>query len=325
MINLVTGGAGFIGSHLCERLLERGDEVFVIDNLSTGSFNNIRHLKDKKNFHLVITETTDRKVLEPIIAQCDVIYHLAAAVGVMKIIAEPIRTIETNVLGTHTILTLAAKYNKKILISSTSEVYGKANSIPFKENDDCVLGPTLKSRWSYACSKILDEFLAFAYYKEKGLPVVIVRLFNIVGPRQTGRYGMVIPRFVKQALEGKPMTVFGDGKQSRCFLHVSEAVEALIKVTENEEAVGQVVNIGSTEETTIEELARKVKQITNSSSEIIYVPYDEAYETGFEDMKRRIPDITKANKLIGFKPTKDIDFIIKSIIEWVKSGGRLTI
>jgi len=325
MTNLVTGGAGFIGSHLCERLLERGDEVFVIDNLSTGSFNNIRHLKDKKKFHLIITETTDRKVLEPIIAQCDVIYHLAAAVGVMKIIAEPIRTIETNVLGTHTILTLAAKYNKKILISSTSEVYGKANSVPFKENDDCVLGPTLKSRWSYACSKMLDEFLAFAYYKEKGLPVIIVRLFNIVGPRQTGRYGMVIPRFVKQALEGKPITVFGDGKQSRCFLYVSEAVEALIKLTENEEAVGQVVNIGSTEEVTIEELARKVKQITNSSSEIIYVPYDEAYETGFEDMKRRIPDITKANKLIGFKPTKDIDFIIKSIIEWVKSGGQLTI
>lgn len=316
MIFLVTGGAGFIGSFLCEELVEIGHEILAVDNLSTGSFNNIRHLKSNKNFRFFVGSVEDKNLIEPLVQQCDVIYHLAAAVGVRRIIESPVNTLETNVVGAHCMLSLASKYNRKIIISSTSEVYGKSNNVPFNEDDDCLLGPTSKSRWSYACSKMVDEFLALAYHKEKGLPVIIVRLFNTVGPRQSERYGMVIPNFIKQALAGKPITIFGDGKQSRCFVHVSEIVDALLKIANNEDAVGQVINLGGNQEITIEELAMKIKEITKSNSEIVYITYDEAYESGFEDIKKRVPDIAKANKLIGFNLTKNIDFIINDIIEY---------
>ena len=315
MINLITGGAGFIGSFLCERLLSMGCEVLVVDDLSTGSFENIQHLKSNKNFRFFFGSVEDENLMEPLVQQCDIIYHLAAAVGVRKIIENPVNTLETNIIGTHKVLELASKYHKKIVVTSTSEVYGKFRDAPFKEDDDCLLGPTSKNRWSYACSKMIDEYLALASHKERGLPVVIARLFNTVGPRQSERYGMVIPNFIKQALAGRPITVFGDGQQSRCFVHVSEIVEALIKIAANENAVGQVINLGSNQEITIEDLAVKVKRLALSASDIVYVPYDEAYESGFEDMERRVPDITKAKRLIGFNPVKDVDFIINNIIE----------
>lgn len=317
---LITGGAGFVGSHLAEILLARGHEVFVIDNLSTGSLKNIEHLKENKKFHCVIDTVMNGSVVGDLTYKCDVIFHLAAAVGVRKIIDSPVETIETNVHGTETVLKAAEKEKKIVLIASTSEVYGKSTKDVFNENDDSIMGSTTKSRWSYACSKAIDEFLALAYLKEKGLPVIITRLFNTVGPRQTGMYGMVIPNFVRQALEGKPITVFGDGSQTRCFTYVTDVVKALIKLSELNPSIGQVFNIGAKEQVTITELARMIKEKTASKSEIVYVPYDEAYETGFEDMLRRMPDISKLEKHIGYKPEYNLGRTLDLIIEYFRKN-----
>jgi UDP-glucose 4-epimerase len=317
---LITGGAGFIGSHLTEKLLDEGHDVYVIDDLSTGSIENIEHLKQRKGFTYIIDTIMNSPLLAELVDKCDIVFHLAAAVGVMLIVESPVRTIETNVKGTEEVLKHANKKKKKIIIASTSEVYGKSTQKLFSEDGDLVFGPTTKGRWSYACSKAIDEFLGLAYWKEKGLPVVIVRFFNIVGPRQTGRYGMVIPRFVKQALQNKPVTIFGDGKQSRCFAHVHDAVKALIKLSQTDELVGQIVNLGNDEEVTIEDLARKIKALTESNSEIKYISYDEAYEEGFEDMKKRVPDLSKIKKLIGYKPEHSLDNIINDVISYYKNG-----
>jgi UDP-glucose 4-epimerase len=313
---LVTGGAGFIGSHLAEELLNQGEEVYVIDDLSTGSIENIDHLRERKKFHNTIGTIYNEPVLAQLVDRCDVVYHLAAAVGVRLIVESPVHTIETNVHGTEAVLRLASKKKKKVIIASTSEIYGKSNQIPFREDADLMLGPTTKGRWSYACSKAIDEFLGLAYHREKKLPVIICRLFNTVGPRQTGSYGMVIPTFVKQALCGQPITVHGDGKQSRSFTFVADVVKALINLANDAGAVGQVFNIGSNQETTIEDLAKLVKEMTNSSSEIIYIPYAEAFEEGFEDMPRRVPDLGKISDLIGFAPTLDLPAILRTIIEY---------
>jgi len=313
---LITGGAGFIGSHLAEVLLARREKVYIIDDLSTGSIKNIDHLKVHKNFEYYIDSIQNEMLLAELVDYCDTIYHMAAAVGVKLIVESPVRTIETNITGTETVLKLANKKKKKVIIASTSEVYGKNTQIPFREDHDLVFGPTFKGRWSYACSKAIDEFLALAYLKEKKLPVVIARLFNTVGPRQTGRYGMVLPTFVKQALLGHPITVYGDGDQSRCFTHVDDVVNAIISLAEHPEAIGEIFNIGSSNEITIKELATLVKEMTGSESEIVFIPYDQAYEEGFEDMPRRVPDISKAHELIGYKPTVDIRGIIKSVIEY---------
>lgn len=313
---LITGGAGFIGSHLSDAYLKRGDEVFIIDDLSTGSFENIRHLKDHPRFHYTIENVANQPVTAELVDQCDVIFHLAAAVGVKLIVESPVRTIETNVHGTEVVLSLANKKKKKVLIASTSEVYGLSTQVPFKEDGNLVMGATTKGRWSYACSKAIDEFLALAYWREKKLPTVVVRLFNTVGPRQTGQYGMVIPTFVKQALAGRPITVYGDGKQSRCFCYVGDVVGALMKLMDDEAAVGQVFNIGSNQEISIIDLAEKVKALAKSDSEIVRVPYDEAYEEGFEDMPRRVPDISKINQQVGFKPERDLEAILLSVIDF---------
>jgi UDP-glucose 4-epimerase len=313
---LITGGAGFIGSHLSDAYLERGDEVYVIDDLSTGSIENIQHLKNNPRFHYTIDSVQNQPVVAELVDRCDVIFHLAAAVGVKLIVESPVRTIETNVHGTEVILSLANKKKKKVLIASTSEVYGLSTEVPFREDGNLVMGATTKGRWSYACSKAIDEFLALAYWREKKLPTVVVRLFNTVGPRQTGQYGMVIPTFVKQALAGRAITVYGDGEQSRCFGYVGDVVGALIRLMDSEAAVGQVFNIGSSEEVTIRELAEHVKALTNSDSEIVFVPYDEAYEEGFEDMPRRVPDISKVQALVGFRPQMTLDGILKSVVEY---------
>ncbi len=313
---LITGGAGFIGSHLSDAYLKRGDEVFIIDDLSTGSFENIRHLKDHPRFHYTIENVANQPVTAELVDQCDVIFHLAAAVGVKLIVESPVRTIETNVHGTEVVLSLANKKKKKVLIASTSEVYGLSTQVPFKEDGNLVMGATTKGRWSYACSKAIDEFLALAYWREKKLPTVVVRLFNTVGPRQTGQYGMVIPTFVKQALAGRPITVYGDGKQSRCFCYVGDVVGALMKLMDDEDAVGQVFNVGSNQEISIIDLAKEVKALANSDSEIVLVPYDEAYEEGFEDMPRRVPDISKINQQVGFKPERDLEGILLSVIDF---------
>ncbi len=318
---LITGGAGFIGSHLADACLERGDKVFIIDDLSTGSFENIRHLKDHPRFHYTIESVHNQPVTAELVDQCDVIFHLAAAVGVKLIVESPVRTIETNVRGTEVVLALANKKKKKVLIASTSEVYGLSADIPFREDGNLVMGATTKGRWSYACSKAIDEFLALAYWREKKLPTIVVRLFNTVGPRQTGQYGMVIPTFVKQALAGRPITVYGSGTQSRCFCNVGDVVGALMRLMDEERAVGEVFNVGSNHEITISDLALRVKELANSHSEIVLVPYDEAYEEGFEDMPRRIPDISKVNKQIGFQPQMDLEAILKSVIEF-HSGRR---
>ena len=311
---LITGGAGFIGSHLSDAYLERGDEVFIIDDLSTGSFENIRHLKDHPRFHYTIDSVHNQPVTAELVDQCDVVFHLAAAVGVKLIVESPVRTIETNVRGTECVLAIANKKKKKVLVASTSEVYGLSTDVPFREDGNLVMGPTVKGRWSYACSKAIDEFLALAYWREKKLPTIIVRLFNTVGPRQTGQYGMVIPTFVKQALANRPITVYGDGNQSRCFCYVGDVVVALMKLMDAEKSVGQVFNVGSNQEISIMELARRVKELTNSQSEIVLVPYDEAYEEGFEDMPRRVPDTSKAHQHIGFAPTVDLEGILRSVI-----------
>jgi UDP-glucose 4-epimerase len=316
---LVTGGAGFIGSHLAEYLLSSGHEVTVIDDLSTGRFENIAHLEGRAGFQCVIETITDEIVLNRLVSECDVILHLAAVVGVELIVHSPVRVIETNVMGTEAVLRTARRYRKKTLIASTSEIYGKSDKVPFSEDDDRVLGPTTKARWCYATSKAVDEFLALAYHKEHGLPVVIFRLFNTVGPRQTGQYGMVVPRFVQNALAGRPIRVYGDGKQTRCFLHVKDAVRAMAGLAEQPGAVGHVFNIGSTEEISIAELAQRVKQATGSPSEIVYIPYAQAYEEGFEDMRRRVPDIAKIERWIGWRPSLDLGDILGDVISYLQA------
>jgi UDP-glucose 4-epimerase len=313
---LITGGAGFIGSHLSDLYVSRGDEVFCIDDLSTGSFDNIAHLKGHPQFRYTIDSVHNQPVMAELVDQCDVVFHLAAAVGVKLIVESPVRTIETNVRGTEVVLAQANKKKKKVLVASTSEVYGLSSEVPFREDGNLVMGATTKGRWSYACSKAIDEFLALAYWREKKLPTVVVRLFNTVGPRQTGQYGMVIPTFVKQALSGRPLTVYGDGSQTRCFGYVKDVVGALVALMDKEESVGEVFNIGSTEEVSIMQLAERVKGLTGSKSEIVTVPYDEAYEEGFEDMPRRVPDTSKVAQLTGFKPSVTLDEILQSVIEY---------
>jgi UDP-glucose 4-epimerase len=315
---LITGGAGFIGSHLADRLLKDGHEVLVLDNLSTGSIDNIVHLKQVPGFSYVIDTITNEPLLAEMIDACDVVYHLAAAVGVKLIVEQPVHTIETNVHGTEVVLKHANKKKKLVCLASTSEVYGKSADVPFRETADLVLGATAKHRWAYACSKLLDEFLALAYWKEKKLPVVIVRLFNTVGPRQTGQYGMVLPTFVRQALAAHPITVFGDGTQSRSFTHVEDVVWALIRLVQEPRAVGEVFNVGNTGEVTIWDLAERVKVMAGSDSPIQIVPYEQAYEAGFEDMPRRVPDISKIRNLIGYEPQVDLPDIIRSVVEHLR-------
>jgi len=316
---LITGGSGFIGSHLAEHLLALGDEVFAVDDLSTGAIENLEAVRDNPRFRYVTGSVMEMPELPELVDRCDVIFHLAAAVGVRLIVESPVRTIETNIGGTEVVLSLAAKKKKLVVIASTSEVYGKATKVPFCEDDDLVMGPTVKGRWSYACSKAIDEFLALAYWREKKVPVIVCRFFNTVGPRQTGRYGMVVPSFVRQALAGEPITVYGDGKQSRCFGYVGDVVEALGKLVRTRAAVGEVFNLGSNEEVTIEELARRVKLLAASKSEIVFIPYDKAYEEGFEDMPRRVPSLDKAARIIGYRPRTSLDQIIRSVVEFERS------
>jgi UDP-glucose 4-epimerase len=323
---LITGGAGFIGSHLAEALLARGYDVTVIDDLSTGRFENIAHLTGDPRFRFAIDSITNEVVLDRLVSECTVIFHLAAAVGVELIVQDPVRVIETNVLGSHVVLKVANRYRKKVLIASTSEIYGKNNRVPFNENDDQVLGPTTKSRWAYATSKAVDEFLGLAYQRQLGLPVVIFRLFNTVGPRQTGQYGMVVPRFVEQALRGKRLTVYDNGEQTRCFCDVTDAVSAIIALAECPEAVGQVFNIGSTQEVSITRLARTVLSLVNGAepdaaaersadnSELVFVPYERAYEPGFEDMRRRVPDTTKIRELTGWEPKVPLNETLRRVV-----------
>jgi len=315
---LITGGAGFIGSHLAEKLLEEGYHVVAVDNLSTGKLENIVHLRGNPEFEFIAGTIMDEILMAELISQCETIFHLAAAVGVRLIIDKPVDTIETNIMGTEIVLKLANRRKRKVIITSTSEVYGKNEQVPFKESDDSVYGPTVKSRWSYACSKAIDEFLSLAYYREKKLPVVIVRLFNTIGARQTGEYGMVVPTFVKQALMGHALTVFGDGSQSRCFTNVKDVVRAMVSLAELPEAVGQVYNIGSSEVVTIKDLACRIKELCGSKSEIQYIPYDTAFEAGFEDMYRRVPDLIKIHEAIGYKPMISLDQSIQEIIEYYK-------
>jgi UDP-glucose 4-epimerase len=310
---LITGGAGFIGSHLADALIARGDEVFILDDLSTGSVENIRHLKANSRFHYFFDSITNKQILAELVDESDVVFHLAAAVGVRLIVESPVRTIETNVYGTQLVLDAASKKKKLVFTTSTSEVYGKSDKIPFREDADLVLGSTTKGRWSYAASKALDEFLALAYWKEKRQPVVVVRLFNTVGPRQTGRYGMVVPNFVRQALAGSPITIYGSGQQSRCFCDVRDTVAAMLRLVGNERAIGEVINIGSTEEVTIEGLAKVVKERTQSDSPIAFIPYDQAYEPGFEDMQRRVPSLDKLQGLTNFAPATRLPEIVDRV------------
>ncbi len=320
---LITGGCGFIGSHLAEALLARGDQVTVVDDLSTGRFENIQSLVDHPSFQFAIETIANETVMDRLVSECDIIYHLAAAVGVELIVHDPVRVIETNIKGCETILRIGARYRKKVMLASTSEVYGKSDKVPFAEDDDRVLGPTTRSRWSYACSKAMDEFLAFAYAKQLALPLVVMRFFNTVGPRQTGRYGMVVPRFVQQALRDEPLTVYGDGQQSRCFTYVGDVIKAVISLTDEPRATGRVFNIGSTEEVTIEELARRIICLAGSRSEIVNIPYDQAYEEGFEDMRRRVPDIRAIQALVGWQPETDLDGTLRQVITHVSSEMAL--
>ena len=318
---LITGGAGFIGSHLSEELLRRGHDVYVLDDLSTGSMQNIAHLKANPRFHYTIDSVTNPSATAELVDTCDAVYHLAAAVGVKLIVESPVRTIETNIRGTELVLAFAAKKKKPVFIASTSEVYGKSTAFPFREDGDLVMGATNKGRWSYACSKAIDEFLAIAYWREKRLPTVVVRLFNTVGPRQTGQYGMVVPTFVKQGLAGEPITVYGDGLQSRCFTHVFDVVRALADVMTKEAAYGQVYNVGNDSEISILDLARKVREVTGGKSEIQHVPYDQAYEVGFEDMQRRIPSVEKISALLGWRPTLKLDQILSDVIDHQRAAN----
>ena len=317
---LLTGGAGFVGSHLADALLDRGISIDVLDDLSTGSIENIQHLKGRAGFRYVIDTVMNERLTAELIDQADVVFHLAAAVGVKLIVEAPVRTIETNVHGTEVVLKQASKKRKLVVIFSTSEVYGKSASVPFREDADLVLGATSMHRWAYACSKAIDEFLALAYWKERKQPVIVVRLFNTVGSRQTGRYGMVVPNFVQQALTGAPLTVYGDGRQSRCFGYVGDVVNALIRLVHEPRAVGQVFNIGNPEEISMLDLAKRVKALTASTSEIVLVPYDQAYEAGFEDMPRRVPDIGKIRALVGFEPTVKLDEILLRVIADMRSS-----
>jgi len=320
---LITGGAGFIGSHLAERLLDRGDRVVLLDNLSTGSIENIRHLKTSERLSYHLDNIENRQLLAELVDDADVIVHLAAAVGVKLIVESPVRTIETNVNGTQMVLETACKKRKLVLTASTSEVYGKNTNVPFREDADLVLGPTTKGRWSYAASKALDEFLALSYWKEKKLPVIVVRLFNTVGPRQTGRYGMVLPNFVKAALDNKSIDVYGTGKQSRCFCDVRDTIEALLRLIDTPRAVGEVVNVGNTEEISIEALAHLVKERTASKSSIEFIPYDQAYEPGFEDMMRRVPNVDKLHSLTGFRPQTPLTEIIDRVTAYFRNQIEL--
>jgi len=315
---LITGGAGFIGSHLSETLLEDGHQVLILDNLSTGSIENIAHLKGRRGFEYFIDTVDNEPLVAELIDRSDVVFHLAAAVGVKLIVEQPVHTIETNVHGTEVVLKHANKKKKLVVIASTSEVYGKSDDVPFREDSDLVMGPTPKHRWAYACSKAIDEFLALAYWKERKLPVIIVRLFNTVGPRQSGQYGMVIPNFVRQALAGEPITVFGDGTQSRSFAHVADVVDALVKLVNEPRAIGQVINIGNAQEITIERLAERVRTLSGSKSIIKHIPYDEAYESGFEDMPRRVPDLARIEALIGYTPEHRLDDILLQVIEYFR-------
>lgn len=316
---LITGGAGFIGSHLSEAYLKRGDEVVALDDLSTGRLENVAHLRDNPGFQLVIGSILNERLVDKFVERCDVIFNLAAAVGVELIVKKPLESLTTNIKGSETVLDMASRYNKKILITSTSEIYGKNVNGPLKETDDRILGSPLKARWSYSTAKAVDEMLAYVYWKEKQVPAIIVRLFNTVGPRQTGAYGMVVPRFIGQALKNEVITVYGSGKQSRCFVHVRDVVQALMKLVEEPRAVGEVFNIGSQDEITIEDLAKTIIKITKSKSKIKYIPYEKAYEEGFEDMQRRVPDTGKINKLIGFKPSFTLPEIIKDILQYLNA------
>jgi UDP-glucose 4-epimerase len=318
---LITGGSGFIGSHLADHYLSRGDEVSIIDDLSTGSIENITHLKSHPRFQYTIDTVQNMPMVAELADACDVIFHLAAAVGVKLIVESPVRTIETNVRGTEVLLSVANKKKKRILIASTSEVYGLSTDVPFREDGNLVMGATTKGRWSYACSKAIDEFLALAYWREKKLPTTVVRLFNTVGPRQTGQYGMVIPTFVKQALSGRPITVYGSGDQTRCFGYVGDIVKALVALMDHPDSVGNVYNIGSSEEISINALAERVRDLAGSQSEIVRIPYGDAYEEGFEDMPRRVPDTTKIHNLIGFRADTKLDTILKEVIAYY--SGRL--
>jgi UDP-glucose 4-epimerase len=322
---LITGGSGFIGSHLSDALIARGDEVVVLDDLSTGSVDNVRHLLDNARFRMVVDTVQNENVVARLVDDCDAVFHLAAAVGVKLIVESPVRTIETNVKGTEIVLAAAARQRKRVLIASTSEVYGLSEQVPFREDGNLVMGATTKGRWSYACSKAIDEFLALAYYREKKVPTVIVRLFNTVGPRQTGRYGMVVPTLVGQALAGEPLTVYGTGKQTRCFGYVGDIVDALTKLIDHPAAPGEVFNLGSSEEVSITQLAQRIAALTGSTSKIVYVPYSEAYEEGFEDMPRRVPDTTKAERVIGFRARMPLDGILRAVIRDVAQRRGLPI
>jgi UDP-glucose 4-epimerase len=323
---LITGGAGFIGSHLAEALLDRGDKVHVLDDLSTGAIDNIRHLKGRAGFEYTIDSAANAALVAELVDSADVVYHLAAAVGVKLIVERPVHTIETNVHCTEVVLTQANKKRKPVFIASSSEVYGKSPNHPYREDDDMVLGPTTRDRWAYACSKAIDEFLALAYWKERQLPTVVGRLFNTVGPRQTGRYGMVIPTFVRQAMSGAPLTVYGDGSQRRCFCHVADTVSALVEVMGRDDVYGQVFNIGSQEEVSILDLAQEVRAVAGSDSEIVTIPYDQAYEAGFEDMARRVPDTSKLRKLLGWRATSSLQTILREVLAYEQSAmaGRVS-
>ena len=312
---LITGGAGFVGSHLADKLIGEGHEITVIDDLSTGRYSNVAHLEDTDRFRLIIDTVLNERLMEELIRETDHVYHMASAVGVKLIMERPVRTIETIFRGTDVVLGFCSRYRKRVLIPSTSEVYGKGASVPFKEDDDLLTGATDKHRWAYACAKTLDEFLALAHWKETRLPVVVVRLFNTVGPRQTGQYGMVVPRFVHAAIKNEPIQVHGDGTQSRCFGHVYDIVEGLTKLLQAPNCFGQVINLGNSEETSIKQLADRAIELTGSSSEIQLVPYEEAYGEGFEDMQRRVPSLDKAKQLIGYQPTRSLDDIINDVAD----------
>jgi len=320
---LITGGAGFIGSHLADACIARGDEVFGLDDLSTGSLDNVRDLARSSRFHLTIASVRDEHEVGKLVDACDVVFHLAAAVGVRLIVDSPVRTIETNVHGTEVVLAAAARHGKRVLIPSTSEVYGLSDQVPFREDGNLVMGATTKGRWSYASSKALDEFLALAYYREKRLPAIIARLFNTVGPRQTGRYGMVVPSLIGQALAGEPLTVYGDGRQTRCFAYVGDIVDGLLRLMDHPETPGEVFNLGSTEEVSITTLAKRILELTGSRSPIIFVPYHEAYNEGFEDMQRRVPDTSKAERVVGFHARTSLDGILHTIIRDCREGREV--
>jgi UDP-glucose 4-epimerase len=312
---LITGGAGFIGSHLSERLLDDGHSVLVLDDLSTGRYENVAHLEGRAGFELRVASVTEPEVVERCVTECQGVFHLASAVGVRLVVDEPVKTIETIVNGTDVVLRSCARYRRPVLLTSTSEVYGKSEKIPFSEGDDCVMGPTTTRRWAYACAKALDEFLALAHWYQTRLPVVVVRLFNTVGPRQVGMYGMVLPRFVTAALQGAPLQVYGDGNQSRCFCHVADVVDAIVRLAEKPGADGQVFNLGSDEEITINELAKRVIKLSGSSSPIEHIPYEQAYGQKFDDMSRRVPDLSRIKAAIGFAPSRKLDDIVRSVIE----------